>query len=83
MNGKVLLYVLMFLFAVLKERKKETQKRGLRNRLNPTLVPAIRVPGPREQTYTARARQASVGQVGWVSWGGSLRGGFQDGGGER
>ena len=39
---------------LVEERKKETLKRGLRDRLNPTLVPAIRVPGPREQTYTAR-----------------------------
>ena len=40
----------------LKERKKETQQRGLRDRVNPTLVPAIRIPGPREQTYTTETR---------------------------
>ena len=39
-----------------KERKKETQQRGLRDRVNPTLVPAIRIPGPREQTYTTETR---------------------------
>jgi hypothetical protein len=38
------------------KRKKGTQKRGLRDRLNPTLVPAIRIPGPREQTYTTGTR---------------------------
>jgi hypothetical protein len=40
------------------ERKKVTQKRGLRDRLNPTLVPAIRVPRPREQTYTTETRES-------------------------
>ena len=45
-----------FMSAQLKERKKETQQRGLRDRVNPTLVPAIRIPGPREQTYTTETR---------------------------
>ena len=36
--------------------EKETQQRGLRDRVNPTLVPAIRIPGPREQTYTTETR---------------------------
>ena len=38
------------------KRKKETQQRGLRDRVNPTLVPALRIPGPREQTYTTETR---------------------------
>ena len=35
--------------------KKERNK-SLRDRVNPTLVPAIRIPGPREQTYTTETR---------------------------
>jgi hypothetical protein len=38
------------------EREKETQKAVSRLRLSPTLAPAIRVPEPREQTYTRECR---------------------------
>ena len=55
-------------------------------KLNPTLVPAFWVRGPREQTHTTETGKPSGGQVGGVEWGHwdeILKEDFQDGGGER
>ena len=43
--------------------------------LNPTLVPAFRVPGPREQTHTMKL--GSLVGVRWDGWSGGIRAKFR------
>ena len=52
----IIIIIIIISKIIMKGRKKETQQRGLRNRVyHPNLVPAI-IPGPREQTYTTESR---------------------------